>query len=189
MSEIKRDYTTAYKKKAVQQVVFTELKQHGFKKLIGLAGPNITDYLSFTKKYGIKQAEVYESDFTNMLYQMRNFRPPIKTKVNFQDIYHAPVYQDVVYDLDFCCTIKYADLHIKKFKENKSIITLALRGLGLKETVKRFCKLVSKLKPNIQYNVEVNSNYKKHIISFNKDVVYNLYEYRDTTQMLTIINF
>jgi len=186
---MKLDYSQSYKKKQVQKVVFSEAKQLGIKKLIGLAGPNITDYLSFVKSKGFKQAEVYEIDFTSMLYQMRDFQPPIQTKVLYQDIYHAPVYQDVIYDLDFCCTIKYASPHIKKFRDNKSIITLALRGVGLKETIKSFCKLVSKLKPDIKLNVLVNDNYKKHIIIFNEDVIYTLYEYRDTTQMLTIINF
>lgn len=185
----KLDYSKSYNKKQVQQVVYSGVKQLKFKNLIGLAGPNITDYLTFVKSKGIKHAEVYEKDYTSMLYQMKDFRPPISTKVNFQDVYDAPVYQDVIYDLDFCCTIKNAEHHIKKFKQNKSIITLALRGIGLKQTVKRFCKLVSKLKPEITFNVHVCSNYKKHSIRFDKETVYTLYEYRDTTPMLTIINF
>ncbi len=59
----KLDYSKAYRKKLVQQVVFDDFKERGITKLVGLAGPNITDYLSFVKSKGIKQAEVYERDW------------------------------------------------------------------------------------------------------------------------------
>jgi len=182
----KTDYSRSYKKKFVQKIVFSDLKQQGMSKLVGLAGPNITDYLSFVKDMGIKQAEVYENDYVNMLYQMQNFKPPIKTTVKYQDIYTADLYQDVLYDLDFCCTIKNAEHHIKKFKDNVSVITLALRGVGLKQTIKRFCKAVSKLKPEITLNVNVTDAYKEHRIYFDRNQSYTLFEYRDTTSMLTI---
>ena len=183
---MKSDYTHSFKKKIVQSIVFSDIKQQGFQKLIGLAGPNITEYLHFAKKQGIKQAEVYEKDFAHMLYQMNSFKPPIKTSVLYQDIYYAPVYQDVVYDLDFCCTIKNAAHHIKKFKDVTSIITLSIRGVGLIFTIKKFCKIISKMKPKINLNIEVTSAYKKHNICFEGGKSYTLYEYRDTSPMLTI---
>jgi hypothetical protein len=181
----KTDYSKSYKKKVVQQIVFSDMKQRGLSRLVGLAGPNITDYLSFAKQMGIKQAEVYERDYVNLIYQMHDFKPPIKTTVKYQDVYAADVYQDVLYDLDFCCTIKNAEDHIKKFKSN-AIITLALRGIGLKPTIKRFCKIVSKLKPEIKLNVAVTNSYKQHIINFANEQSYTLFEYRDTSPMLTI---
>lgn len=181
----KTDYSKSYKKKIVQQIVFSDMKQRGMSRLIGLAGPNITDYLSFAKSMGIKQAEVYERDYVNLIYQMQDFKPPIATTVKYQDIYTADLYQDVLYDLDFCCTIKNAEYHIKKFKNN-AIITLSLRGVGLKPTVKRFCKLVSKLKPTITFDVKVTDAYKQHTVFFDKLQSYTLFEYRDTSPMLTI---
>lgn len=182
----KTDYSKSYKKKLVQQIVFDDFKQRGLNKLVGLAGPNITDYLSFVKSKGIKQAEVYERDYVNLIYQMSDFKPPIKTTVKYQDIYTAELKQDVIYDLDFCCTIKNAKDHIKKFKNHPSIITLALRGIGFKETVKRFCKIVSNLKPTITLNVKVTDNYKEHSVFFTNKLNYSLFEYRDTTPMLVI---
>jgi len=110
----KTDYSKAHNKKLVQQIVFDDFKRRGINKLIGLAGPNITDYLSFVKSKGIKHAEVYERDYVNLIYQMADFKPPIKTVVKYQDIYTADLYQDVLYDLDFCCTIKNAAPHIQR---------------------------------------------------------------------------
>lgn len=180
----KLDYSKAYRKKLVQQIVFDDFKQRGITKLVGLAGPNITDYLSFAKSKGIKQAEVYERDYINLIYQMQDFKPPIKTTVKYQDILDADLYQDVIYDLDFCCTIDKAASHIKKFKNN-AIVTLALRKIGLIPTLKKFCKIVSKAKPDIILNVQVNPNYKIHILNL-KECSYTAYQYFDTTPMLLI---
>lgn len=182
---MKVDYSKAYRKKLVQKVVFDDFKQRGFTKLIGLAGPNISDYLSFAKSKGIKQAEVYERDHVNLIYQMQDFKPVIKTIVKFQDVYNADVRDDVIYDLDFCCTIKNAVPHIRKFKKN-AIITLALRKIGLMPTLKKFSKIVSKVKPDIQLNVEINKNYKVHLLHFGKTISYTAYQYFDTTPMLLI---
>jgi len=180
----KTDYSKAHNKKLVQQIVFDDFKRRGINKLIGLAGPNITDYLSFVKSKGIKHAEVYERDYVNLIYQMADFKPPIKTVVKYQDIYTADLYQDVLYDLDFCCTIKNAAPHIQRFKKN-AIVTLALRKIGLMPTLNKFCKLVSNLKPYIQLNVQVTTNYKMHILHF-EDLSYTVYQYHDTTPMVLI---
>jgi hypothetical protein len=180
----KLDYSQARNKKLVQQVVFDEFKERGITKLVGLAGPNITDYLSFVKSKGIKQAEVYERDYVNLIYQMADFKPPIKTTVLYQDIYYAGVQDNVIYDLDFCCTIKNAEPHLRKFKKN-AIVTLALRKIGLMPTLKKFCKIVSDLKPDIKLNIQVNSNYKVHLLDFGK-YSYTVYQYHDTTPMCLI---
>jgi hypothetical protein len=181
----KVDYTKAYRKKIIQDLVFDDFKSRGLSKIIGLAGPNITDYLTFAKSKGIKQAEIYEKDSMNLLYQIADFRPPIKTKVLYQDILHANVQENVLYDLDFTCTIKNAEQHIKKFKNN-AIITLALRKIGLMPTLKKFCKLVSNLTPEITLNIQVNPNYKVHLVNFGKEKSYTVYQYFDTTPMCMI---
>ena len=181
---MKIDYTKAYKKKVVQQIVFDDFKQRGMTKLVGLAGPNITDYLSFVKSKGIKSAEIYENNYGNLLYQMQNFKSPIQTTINYQDVYFANDEQHVIYDLDFCCSIKNAAPHIKKFKKN-AIVTLALRGIGLMPTLKQFCKLVSKLKPEFELNVEVTSNFKRHLVHLGNQS-YTAYQYSDTTPMVLI---
>jgi hypothetical protein len=180
----KTDYSKSYKKKLVQQIVFDDFKQRGMNKLVGLAGPNITDYLSFVKSKGIKQAEVYERDFVNLIYQMQDFKPPIKTTVKYQDILNADVQESVIYDLDFCCTINSVEPHIKKFKKN-AIFTLALRGVGLIPTLQRFCKIVSEFKFDIQLNVHQTPNFKMHVLHFGKES-YTVYQYCDTSPMIVI---
>jgi|APGre2960657404_1045060.scaffolds.fasta_scaffold15817_5 hypothetical protein len=180
----KLDYSKAYRKKLVQNVVFDDFKERGITKLIGLAGPNITDYISFVKSKGIKQAEVYERDYVNLIYQMADFKPSIKTTVKYQDILQANVNDNVIYDLDFTCTIKNAEKHIRKFKNN-AIITLALRKIGLMPTLKKFCKIVSHLKPEIKLNLEITPNYKVHLLDFGEKS-YTVYQYFDTTPMCLI---
>jgi hypothetical protein len=180
----KIDYSKSYKKKLVQNIVFNDFKERGIKKLVGLAGPNITDYLSLVKSKGIKQAEIYERDYTNLIYQMQDFRPSIKTTVKYQDILHADVQEGVIYDLDFCCTIDSAEEHIKKFKKN-AIITLALRGVGLIPTLEKFCELVNDFKSSIQLNVYKTENFKMHVLHFEK-ISYTVYHYCDTSPMIVI---
>lgn len=180
----KTDYSKSYRKKIVQEIVFNDMKQRGISKLVGLAGPNITDYLSFAKSKGIKHAEVYEKDYINLLYQMRDFRPPIKTVVNYQDIYYANNNENTLYDLDFTCCVYKAAPHIKKFKQN-AIITLSIRPIGFKETINKFCKLITPLKPKVTFNVLQDGNYNLHKIDWANGKSYNCYEYRDTVPMLT----
>lgn len=169
----------------MQNIVFNQIKNKSINKLVGLAGPNISDYLSFVKSKGIKRAEIYERDAVNLLYQMRDFSPSIKTTVLYQDIYAADLYQNTVYDLDFTCCINEAAPHILKFKEN-SIITISIRPIGFENTIKKFCSLISKMTPKVYLNKIVNKFYKLHTIEWDNES-YSLYEYRDTTPMLTII--
>ena len=181
----KTDYTKSHNKKLVQEIVFNHIKKKGINNLVGLAGPNISDYLSFVKSKGVKRAEIYERDPVNLLYQMRDFNPSIKTTVLYQDIYAAGLYQNTVYDLDFTCCINEAAPHIRKFKEN-SIITISIRPIGFENTIQKFCSLISRLTPKVLLNKVVTEFYKLHTIEW-EDQSYSLYEYRDTTPMLTII--
>ena len=181
---MKRDYSKAYKKKIVQRIVFDEFKKRKMDRLVGLAGPNISDYLSFVKSKGIKRAEIYERDYLHLIFQMQNFRAPIKTTVLYQDVLDAEIHPNTIYDLDFCCTIKSVAPHIKKFRSN-AIVTLALRGIGLMYTLRRFSRLITKEKPEFQLNVEVNSDYKMHILHIG-GCKYAAYQYFDTTPMLLI---
>jgi len=47
---VKTTYESSFHKKVVQNIVFKDFKMRKFKKLIGLAGPNISSYLLFIKK-------------------------------------------------------------------------------------------------------------------------------------------
>ena len=65
-------------------------------------------------------------------------------------------------------------------------MTLSIRPIGFEETINKFCKLVSNLKPKILLNVIEDINYKLHKISFSNGTSYDCYEYKDTVPMLTI---
>ena len=180
----KLDYSKSYRKKIVQQIVFNDLKQRGINKIVGLAGPNITDYLSFVKSKGFKTAEIYEYDAINLMQQLNNFQPVIQTRILYQDIYTAPLYQDAVYDLDFTCSLLNAKQHIKKFNKN-AVVTVSLRPLTLISSLKMFSKTISKLKSNIRLNVHKTKDYVLHLIEWQDGRSYNVYQYADTCQMLT----
>lgn len=185
----KNDYSLSFNKKAVQHTIFNQYKSQRFKKLVGLAGPNINDYFSFLKSKGIKQAEVYEYDISKLAIQLSKYQPVIKSEIKYQDIYHAdPDRKDTVYDLDFCCSIRNAAKHVKKFTCNV-VVTLSIRPIGLKKTIKKFAKLVDgTLNPEF-YLVEVVSaktgSFK--IYRLNTDTrKYQCYIYKDSMPMLTI---
>jgi hypothetical protein len=182
---VKTTYESSFHKKVVQNIVFKDFKMRKFKKLIGLAGPNISSYLLFIKKMGIKQAHIYENNNEQIINQVLDFKPIIPTTVIFEDILNAPVKDDTIYDLDFCCSILNAREQIKKFKNN-AIITLSIRPFGLKKTINEFCKLISKNKTVINYNTKITNSYKMHLIILSNKKIYECYQYRDSTSMLTI---
>ena len=183
---MKRDYSQAKHKKAVQRLIFKDVRKYGYKQLIGLAGPNISDYLNFVKKNGISDILIYENDFKNLLTQMKNYNHVSNVSVKFQDIINAPIFNDCVYDLDFCCSIQNARKYLKKFKNNSCIITFSLRPIGLRETIAYFAKLMSTKKPIIEYNFKITDEYRLHKIVISETVSYDCYQYSDTVPMLTI---
>jgi hypothetical protein len=182
---MKTDYTTSHNKKIVQKIIYKRFKKKGIKNLIGLAGPNISNYLSFVKSMGIKMANIYEKNPTQLLLQILDYKFLMRTSVKFEDIFQAnPHLKDTVYDLDFDCSILHVKRHIKRFVNN-AIITLAIRPVGLELTLKMFSKLVSKHKATILYNVKTTDNYKLHEIQF-PEKTYLCYQYKDKSNMLSL---
>lgn len=186
---MKSDYTLAKNKKAVQNDIFKRAQKKNFTKVVGLGGPNITQYLQFLKSYGIKEADIYENNKFHILLQISNFQPVITSKVHFKDITDALEKQkDTLYDMDFCCSIHAVSDSIKKFKDN-SIFTFSLRPVGIKSTIDEFFKsLHAKAKPKITYDYKVKKQFKIHKAEWNGNK-YFCYVYRDTTPMLTITKF
>jgi len=183
---IKTDYTHSPKKRVVQSLVFKQAIK-GKNKLIGLAGPNINNYLKFIKQMGIQVVDIYESHPMQLLLQMLDYKASfnVKTRVQNTDIYNAPANEkDTLYDLDFDCSILLVKKHIKKFIEN-SIITLAIRPVGVQKTLSIFSKLVSREKPHIELNVQNTKDYTLHKVVF-PSKTYLCYQYRDKSNMITI---
>lgn len=185
----KNDYSLSFNKRAVQSLVFRSFKDQKIKKLVGLGGPNIRNYLLFLKSQGIRHAEIYEHDISKMAIQLTNYRPVIESQIRYQDIFHAEANRpDTLYDLDFCCTIRSAANHVHKFTNNV-IITLSIRPVGLNKTIKEFAKLVDRTSNPEFYLVDTITNkfgkFKLYKLTTSKHS-YNCYVYKDTTPMLTI---
>jgi hypothetical protein len=186
---MKSDYTLSKNKKAVQNDIFERVQKKSFTKVIGLGGPNITQYLCFLKDHGIKHADIYENNRYHILLQISKFKPMISSKVYFQNIINAQEKQkDTLYDMDFCCSVATVKDSIKKFKDN-SIFTFSIRPVGIESTIQMFFKsLRQNAKPIITYNHEVNKQFKVHKVDWNGNK-YFCYIYKDTVPMMTITQF
>jgi len=186
---MKSDYTLAKNKKAVQNDIFKRAQKKNFTKVVGLGGPNITQYLQFLKSYGIKHADIYENDRFHILLQISSFKPVISSKVHFEDITNAQVKQEkTLYDMDFCCSVVTVTESIKKFKDN-SIFTFSIRPMGIESTINEFFKSMrNNAKPKITYNYKVNKQFKIHKIMWNSNR-YFCYIYKDTVPMMTLTQF
>jgi hypothetical protein len=116
-----------------------------------------------------------------------DYRSIIDARMQFNDIYEAePNQENTLYDLDFDCSIIAVRDHIKKFIKN-SIVTVAIRPIGLRNTISIFCKIIGETTPVIEYNVIINKHYKMHCIKGAK-ASYTCYQYKDGANMLTIIS-
>lgn len=128
-----KSYIYAPNKRAVQQIAL----RSGHKKLIGLGGPNIIEYLQVVKQLGYKEVIVFENNAK--VYQEQVFAKPDCT-LRYEDIIQNLRFK-AFYDLDFCCTIRTIEdfLPIITKLENYAL-TLSLRGIGISTTVSTFRK-------------------------------------------------
>lgn len=181
----KTSYLHSINKRIVQKEIFSNLKKRKLYKVIGLGGPNITDYLSLLHDFKVVQAEIYEYDISKIALQLQNYKPIIESEVIYGDVLYAePNKSNTFYDLDFCCSIKNAAKHIKKFTNNVCY-TLSIRPVGLEKTIKQFSKLVDSTKNPVFTLIKSNSEYKFYSLKTDTKK-YDCYVYRDTTPMLTI---
>lgn len=132
----KLTYKDAYNKKAVREFL---LDRFQFQNIVGLAGPDIDDYLGWCKSKGFKAFEIYENDGSVLLNQLAKLESHSNVNLVFGDILEAKEDDsDTLYDLDFCASVKYLDEHIKKFKKN-FIMTFSTR-IGVQKTIDMFFK-------------------------------------------------
>lgn len=169
----KLTYKDSKNKKAVREFIFSN---YAYNKIVGLAGPDINDYIKWCKSKGYSDIEIWEENPSVMMNQLSKLKT--RVKYNFGNILEAnPHYDDTVYDLDYCATIKFMKDHLQKFK-NRFVMTFALR-FSEKETIKKFFKdrkekiISSKiLSTPIQHTKYVTDN-----------GTYLYCKYRDTTTM------
>ena len=107
-------------------------------KIVGLAGPQIQDYIDFCKSKGFNEFEIYEMDTITAIHQLSKLNDKVTLKLG--DIINAEAnLPGTLYDLDYCVTGRYMTQHMAKFK-HRFIMTFSVRGVSIKETMDRFFK-------------------------------------------------
>lgn len=181
----KTSYLLSINKRIVQREIFSRLEKKKLNKVIGLGGPDLTNYLLLLNKYNVKHAEIYEYDISNLTLQLNTYKPIIDNQVLYGDVLYAtPDKSDTFYDLDFCCSIINARNHIKKFKNNVCY-TLSIRPVGLEKTIKEFSKLIDGTRKPTLTLIKQEKEYKSYSLKTDSKK-YLCYIYRDSVPMLTI---
>lgn len=129
----KATYLNADKKHVVREFLFDYFQ---FNSIIGLAGPDINDYISWCMAKGYNFFEIWEMEPTVAMKQLLEVKHPLSYK--FGDILEAVPKKGTLLDLDYCVSVRYMKEHIKKFRDN-FIMTFSTR-IGVKETINKFFK-------------------------------------------------
>ena len=172
----KENYLNAANKHAVREFLFSYFK---LKNIIGQAGPNVNEYISWCKSKGYKDIEIWENTPNVMLHQLAQLKQPVRMR--FGDILQSdPDRIHTLYDLDYCCTVRYMKEHIAKFNDN-FIMTFA-RRITDKETISTFFEA---RKEDIISSIDMISPIRHTIFKTNKST-YIYAPYRDTSNMCCI---
>jgi hypothetical protein len=131
----KSTYIGAIGKKEARKFLFSFFKE---KSIVGLAGPDIEEYISWCKDNGIENIEIWENDAMTMFNQLAKLPKNSKVIYNFGDIYNASTKKDTVYDFDYTCTVPTVRNHIKKFKDERFVMTFCARKIGQQITIEEF---------------------------------------------------
>lgn len=174
------NYDNNLEKREIQKKLFPLIKKQ---KMISLAGPNLLSYVSMIPKK-VRQVQVFENNSAVMLTQLPQLPKSNRTiSYHFTDIIYAQAEKSTFYDLDFCCTVKKAERHIRKFRNCPFSVTLSLRQKGgLEETLRDFFNICEERvitnTPTPYYNlVKTNKNTYLYIV------------YYDNNPMITIFKF
>jgi hypothetical protein len=159
----KSTYLNAEKKKAVRDFMFNQFQ---FNTIVGLAGPDINSYIEWCKSRGYKDFEIWENESSVLMKQLTEVKHPVTYK--FGDILDAEPKKNVLFDLDYCVSVRYMKEHIQKFKDN-FIMTFSTR-IGVKETINKFFNFRNEniinqtniLGPGIQ-NIVFDTNIGKYL--------------------------
>jgi hypothetical protein len=127
----KHTYINASNKHAVRNFLFSYFR---FNSVVGLAGPDINNYLKWCESKGYNDIEVWENEPSVMLKQLSKVKTPVRYR--FGNILDASLSDNILFDLDYCVSIRYMKEHLQKFKDN-FIMTFSTR-IGVQETIDKF---------------------------------------------------
>ena len=176
MAERKKTYINSANKHAVREFLIQKFQ---FEQVVGLAGPDINEYLAYLESKGCKQFEIYENNSQVALQQLSKIRSKSKIALICGDILQAnPDKQNVLFDLDFCASVRFLQEHIAKFKSN-FIMTFSTR-IGLKETISTFFKA---RKEKVLDSVDYQSPMPHTIYTTKQGNKYLFIRYWDTSAM------
>jgi hypothetical protein len=157
------------------------LAKFKFENVVGLAGPDINQYIDRLASEGCKQFEIYENDSQTFMSQVFNIKRPVR--MVYGDILAADADKDdTLYDLDFCKTVVDLKPHISKFNKN-FMMTFSIRVKGgIETTIDTFFKCRDEL---VFFTKEIESpfNHTEYVTNKGK---YLFTCYRDTSPMCTI---
>jgi len=176
---IKTSYKNAKNKKAVRDFLLSFFNESS---IIGLAGPDINEYMEWCREKGFSKVEVWEKESSIMMKQLSEISQDSPLVYKFGDIIKAKLDSTSLYDLDFCKTIVSLYEHISKFKNEKFILTMSTRGVGNQETINRFFDSRKEAVSNMIEEYDPIHFYKAET-AFGK---YVICPYFDTTPMITI---
>lgn len=167
------------RKKEVRDFLFSFFTDMQLNRIVGLAGPQIQDYIEFCKSKGYTEFEIYEKDNLTAIHQLASLKESVSLKL--KDILEAnPDDPKTLYDLDYCVTVRHMKEHIAKFKNN-FIMTFS-RRVSLAETITTFF--------GARDERIITSSTKKdpidHEIFVTDKGRYVYVPYRDTSQMCCI---
>lgn len=175
----KVSYVNSKNKKVVRDFLFSFFNESS---IIGLAGPDVNDYLKWCKSQGFKNVEIFESNPQVMMKQLSEVKTNIPVQFKFSDIISALHHDKVVYDLDFCSSILTLYNHIKKFKHDKFVMTFSTRNIGNDSTIQKF---FSERKEKVASRIEKYSPIH-HVTIKTLVGKYIIVPYYDTTPMICI---
>jgi L-rhamnose mutarotase len=175
MSERKKTYINSSNKHAVREFI---IQRFQFESVVGLAGPDINEYLAYLEAKGCKEFEIYETNSEVALQQLSKIRSKSKIALICSDILNAnPDKQNVLFDLDFCASVRFLKEHIAKFQKN-FIMTFSTR-IGVQETIDTFFK---SRKEKVLHSIDYLSP-MPHTIYKTKKGNYLFIKYFDTSAM------
>lgn len=129
-------YKDCDQKIKLRNYLFNKIRNK-YKNLIGLGGPDLEEYVSFVRSYGIKNIHIYENNIKTFLLQISKIHN-LDINLTYNNIGATEYYSDVLYDLDYMCTIRTVTDDVAKFKDN-FIMTFALKDRCTQiETVRLF---------------------------------------------------
>lgn len=167
------------KKREVRNFIISKFKHcHS---VVGLAGPNIKEYINWCHENNMKNIIIYENDKNTFLTQIKDNKLP--AKIVCGSINQAePDKENTFYDLDYCSTIRKVREYIPKFHKNYSV-TLSLRAIGAKKTIDQFFK---SMKETIIHSKSFELPVKHTVFTTVKGETYIFTPYFDTSPMCSI---